>query len=307
MNRCARFFRTMGGLLLLVQLAAVFLPVLKISQENYPTIRYSQFDFIKRLCTGELSVEQIIAVVFLILLPVLLAMVMGVIGIVGSNRQIISCIGSVFVAGLNAAFFFRMKVLEPARINSAQEYEKDFGLWLLLGLSLAAAVCGIAGLLVTPRRRRKETEVQETQESGLTGKSSEMPVQPKAAIEKVQESALSSGPSLGSEQTLEPRGVMIGLSGDYEGAEIPFGPGETLKIGRDISNDLVLANAQRVSRFHCTLTWLSEEKKFQIVDKSSNGSFINGLEECLPQNIAIYLEPGTILDIGNEQNRFRLE
>ncbi len=99
---------------------------------------------------------------------------------------------------------------------------------------------------------------------------------------------------------------MVGLSGSFQGAEIPCQPGETLKIGRDTSNDLVLPDA-RVSRFHCRLTYLAEEGKYQIVDTSSNGSFANGREECLPQNMEIYLEPGTILDIGDAQNRFRLE
>ena len=46
---------------------------------------------------------------------------------------------------------------------------------------------------------------------------------------------------------------------------------------------------------------------FWAKDFSSSGSYINGSEDCLPQNIDTPLPPGTILDIGDENNRFRLE
>lgn len=311
MARCARLFRTMGGLFLLADITVLFLPVLVIRQDNYPTIRYSQFDFIKQLFMVRLSSEQMAVIIAFILLPAFLALIFGVIGVVGSERQIVSCIGSILVAGLQGAFCLNMNVLEPERINEAQKYQKDLFLWIFLGISIAAAFCGVLGMIATPRRKKRlagipegrqgteirphgqdvagENLVKERQEikETVADKVPEVPVQPVAKMEA--------------------RGVMVGLSGDYQGAEIPFRDGETLKIGRDVSNDLIFSNAERISRFHCSLTWIAEKQKFQIVDKSSNGSFINGLEECIPQNIAIYLEPGTILDLGNAQNRFRLE
>lgn len=57
--------------------------------------------------------------------------------------------------------------------------------------------------------------------------------------------------------------------------------------------------------------WIHEvSRSFQQIisgDTSSNGSFTNGSQECLPQNMEICLKPGTILDFGSEENRFRLE
>ena len=50
-----------------------------------------------------------------------------------------------------------------------------------------------------------------------------------------------------------------------------------------------------------------KEKVFYIKDYSSNGTFKNQSENCLPQNMEISLEVGTILDIGDEGNRFILE
>lgn len=308
MNRCAKILRTISGLFLLADLIVFFLPVLEIRQDNYPTIRYSQLDFVRQLFLEKMSTGQVGVIIAFILLPALLALLFGIIGIVGSDRQIVSGIGSILVLGLVVAFYFTLGILEPDRLNEAQEYKKDFGLWLCLGLSAVAAICGISGLIATPRRQKKQKETTEKKQEVIPPQEQEAQKESQTA-----EQPLPAYVPEGTEAVQQPvnpegaRGVMVGLSGDYQGAEIPFKNGETLKLGRDASNDLIFVNASRVSRFHCTLTWIAEQQKFQIVDKSSNGSFINGLEECIPQNIAIYLEPGTILDIGNEQNRFRLE
>jgi len=103
------------------------------------------------------------------------------------------------------------------------------------------------------------------------------------------------------------RGVLVGLAGIYKGAEIPIQDGETIRIGRTADNDLVFENQQKVSRKHCVISFHRDKECFKIVDTSSNGSFTNGSQECLPQNMEICLKPGTILDFGSEENRFRLE
>ncbi len=106
---------------------------------------------------------------------------------------------------------------------------------------------------------------------------------------------------------LNPRGVLVGYTGMYAGAEIPFGDGETISLGRLSDNDLVFEGQGHVSRKHCALTWYGDRKKFQIRDYSTSGSYINQSEECLPHNIDLWLEPGTVIDFGNAENRFRLE
>ena len=100
---------------------------------------------------------------------------------------------------------------------------------------------------------------------------------------------------------------MVGLAGIYKGAEIPIQDGETIRIGRTADNDLVFENQQKVSRKHCVISFHRDKECFKIVDTSSNSSFTNGSQECLPQNMEICLKPGTILDFGSEENRFRLE
>jgi hypothetical protein len=46
---------------------------------------------------------------------------------------------------------------------------------------------------------------------------------------------------------------------------------------------------------------------FSIIDYSSTGTFKNGNTNCLPQNMRVFLEPGSVIDIGDETNRFILE
>lgn len=111
----------------------------------------------------------------------------------------------------------------------------------------------------------------------------------------------------GMAKALSARGVMVGVAGIFAGKEIAFGDGETLRLGRDLNNDLVFTNASHISRNHCLITWYAQKQRYFIEDRSSNGCFINGALERLPKNIEIALESGTIIDIGDQSNRFRLE
>ena len=108
-------------------------------------------------------------------------------------------------------------------------------------------------------------------------------------------------------EAFSPRGVMVGVAGIFAGKEIAFGDGETLRLGRDLASDLVFTNASHISRNHCLITWNAQKQKYYIEDQSSNGCYINGAVTRLPKNVEIALEPGTVIDIGDRTNRFRLE
>lgn len=105
-----------------------------------------------------------------------------------------------------------------------------------------------------------------------------------------------------------PRGVMVGLTGVYAGVEIPLQPGETVKIGRDAASNLIYdKSAPRISRHHCEITWNPQSQNYSIIDTSTNGTFKNSSEDCLPQNMKISLEVGCTISLGDEDNMFRLE
>ena len=104
-----------------------------------------------------------------------------------------------------------------------------------------------------------------------------------------------------------PRGVLVGLTGMYAGAEIPFQNGMSIRLGRLNNNDLIFEGQGMVSRNHCTIRWDGVSHTFIFKDTSSSGTYVNGSEDCLPQNIEIEIPVGSVIALGDESNTFRLE
>lgn len=104
-----------------------------------------------------------------------------------------------------------------------------------------------------------------------------------------------------------PRGVMVGLSGIYAGAEIPLTDGEYIKLGRVTDNDLVFSGQKRVSRNHCQIMWSAAKRMYTVFDFSTNGIFLDGSETRLTKNTALDIKPGSVLAIGDRTNTFRLD
>lgn len=321
MNRLAKGMRVCSGLLLLLNLAVFFSPLTIVTQSNYPDIIYSQVDYCRSLFSGTLPHEEVMAgihaatlqtviITFCMMLPFVLSLLAGIYGIVGSAKQKMTSIVSFIVCAGYIFLYLMLGSLWPAVI-AGEEYIRGMAGVLHIILSLAAAIAGFIALIATPGRQKSRpvvipqfNEIKEEQEQAKYNIST--PV-----------SDMAETVDIGSETvpTVEvppydagaPRGVMRGLAGIYAGAEIPFREGESIRLGRLPDNDLVFDGQGSVSRKHCTLTWYGDRKKFSILDYSSSGSYINGGDDCLPQNIAVWLEPGTIIDIGNADNRFRLE
>lgn len=300
MDRLAKGVRVAGGLLLFANLAALFLPVTKIVQEPYypaeNPLLITPFNYIRAvfqknadLFLDGYTTKQLVLILCFMALPVLLSLVAGIIGIVGSPRQIISGIFAIVIAGIYGTLLPMMDYIWPEQLLPDQEYQWGYALFLTLGVSAVSAVLGIIGLFVRPRTPKKTA-------AAVIPQVYEM----KQEQEMARYSIMEPEPSHSG-------GVMTGLAGMYAGASIPFQDGESIRLGRMPENDLVFENQSRVSRNHCVITWHAGENRYEIVDYSSNGSYINEEEECLPQNMKIVLQPGTILDIGSKENRFRLE
>lgn len=305
MDRLAKGVRVVGGLLLFVNLAAFFLPVTKIVQEPYypaeNPLTIAPFHYIKAIFqkNGDLfldtyTTKQLILILCLMALPVLLSLAGGIIGIVGSPRQLVSGILSIVIAGLYGTLFPMLNDIWPEPLTD-QVYSWNYSLYITIGVSGVAAVLGIIGFFVRPRRLKKNTAAVIPQVNEI-----------KQEQELARYNIVEPMPERGDAPSY-PRGIMVGLAGIYTGAEIPFQDGESIKLGRMPDNDLVFENQPRVSRNHCVITWHAGAGRYEILDYSSNGSYINEEEECLPQNMKIVLQPGTILDIGSAENRFRLE
>lgn len=374
MKKAAKFFRIVGGLLMLSEIAYLFLPVIKASQENYPTKYYSQIKILKDVIKGyvsgakEIKVSQadFIACLLFIALPVVLSVIFGIVCLATGACQRICGIASIVSGGLNIAFYFNAVSMGKIYKKQYQTISKQPLLNVILVAAVLLMLFGVMLIISKASKQKADSEnvspmseqfygdtageaMGNSQINGIDAggnaemaanmqmpANGEMPTDANAEMQANQEMPVNAEMQVNSdmqtnqdlsanqdsevteaeyfepEQTQEetvgePRGVMVGLSGMYKGAEIPFKSGESIKFGRDTSNDMVFTDAPRVSRHHCVITWDGENKVYQIIDNSSNGCYINGMEECIPQNIPLQLEIGTIIDIGDENNRFRLE
>lgn len=312
MNRSAKGFRVLSGIFLLMNLVAFFLPVTRRIQENYATVNWSQMDYVKCMfqrclphgkesIVYSISTGQIIWILLLMVLPIIIVLVAGIWGIVGNSKQIVSGILSFVVLGMYVGMILSLQILWPETV-SGQFYSRGMGCMILLVASGCSVISAVIAWIVTPRRVKAVQggipQVEEIKQQQIQAKYNIITDESIQEQKETETVAYTPG---------SPRGVMVGLAGMYAGAEIPFVDGEYIKLGRLPDNDLVFEGQTKVSRNHCRIKWIAGQSKYVFCDYSSNGSFVDGSEDCLPQNLEIEMEPGTVVAIGDETNKFRLE
>lgn len=307
MNRSAKGFRVVSGLFILLNLAAFFFPVTGRVQENYAAIKWYQLDYIKSMFGGSLpydgkgagiTVVQTLWILCFVVLPLFLAMIAGIWGIIGNYKQRTSSILAFAVFTLYIGMFVSLGILWPDAAEG-QVYRREMACMLHLIFSGCGVALAAAALLCTPKEikavKNSIPQVREIKQQQVEAKYN-------IIIEKSKEKQVQPSYVPGN-----PRGVLVGLTGIYAGAEIPLTSGEYIKLGRQTNNHLVFEGQPNVSRNHCRIKWDAGRKKYTFCDYSSNGSFVNNSDECLPQNLEIDMEPGTVVAIGDERNTFRLE
>lgn len=308
MNKLLKYLRIAGGILLLSNIYSLFLPVLKITQKNYPTHEYRRLEFFKEFLGNinigesvvQLQSSQYMKIFLFIILPLVLSFIFGVTSIVSDNKNIIFGVADIVVGVLSLIFFLDIKDFGKIYKKKYETVETQSAIYIILAIAVALMVTGLAIVIITLIKNRGIVSKPQDAPDIIRIQNEEDNNQDANDItEEVQIPPYD--PQMG------PRGVMVGISGMYAGAEIPFADGECIKFGRDSSNDMIFVNSPKVSRFHCSITWDKDEEEYEVIDTSSNGCFVNYMDECIPQNIPIRLELGTIIDIGDEKNRFRLE
>lgn len=221
---------------------------------------------------------------------------------VGNDRQIVSSILIFVVLGLYIILFLSIGSYFPEK-----EYSRGVAGICNLVCSVVASGISIFALLSKGEELAEPilTEIPQVQEI----KQEQIRAKYNILTEDASSQTAAAVAPLASEIPPyvpgPPKGVMVGLTGIYMGAVIPFRSGESIRLGRLPNNDLVFEGQDKVSRNHCYIKW--DGQTFLIKDSSSNGTFVNGSEDCLPQNIEIEVPIGSVLAIGDERNTFRLE
>lgn len=316
MNRFSKKFRVCGGICMLLNLTAVFLPLIRCMQENYADLIWTQLDCAKSLLTGTLPLygEKTAAIgaaqkgwiVLLLILPLLLSLAAGVWSLVGGKHQKGSSLLTIVVLPFYIAMAATAGILFPEAADG-ETFCRGMACILVLVFSGCGALFALASFLTAPRKvkidQTKIPQVDEIkQEQAEMKYNILMEGQKKQEQEKEQEKKGAAAP-----QGEPAHGVLIGMTGMYAGARIPLTDGENLLLGRLADNHLVFEGAPKVSRRHCRIKWDAKRQKYIFRDYSANGSFVKGVEDCLPQNLDLELAPGTQLFIGDENNTFFLK
>lgn len=300
MDHVSKGLRISCGLALLASLTGYVFPWVVITQENYPTLSASLLDYIKAVFVTPrilpmtdqepLVAVQIGMIVAFVILPVCIAIFTGIWGIVGSAKQMITGIGAVantllgigLISGKNSMW----------SIIPTQEVHFSTGFFIQVSITMLAAILGILSFCIWPRvRRETEETIPELKEMVQEKKQPEYRV----TDESVQPEAAAR------------HGVIVGIEGMYKGAQIQMEDGQKLRMGRNNENDLIFSGQLHVSRKHCVVIWHEASKQYSFYDTSSTGTYLNGTEETVPQNMEVMLEPGCTLALGDETNVFRLE
>lgn len=98
-------------------------------------------------------------------------------------------------------------------------------------------------------------------------------------------------------------GMLLGIRGEYEGAQIQLKSGEFLYIGRSKECNLILSNV-KASRKHCKITYDAKADKYLLKNYSDNGVFLS-TGQRLEKGKVWNVPHGTIFRVTKE-DEFRL-
>lgn len=100
-------------------------------------------------------------------------------------------------------------------------------------------------------------------------------------------------------------GYLKGIKGTYAGSNISIKNGGYIRIGRSDTNNEVVIKSPKVSRTHCVVEYNPIRRKYRVFDYSSNGTWLADGRR-LEREKETWLDEGTILIIGNDENVFEL-
>jgi DNA-binding LytR/AlgR family response regulator len=103
----------------------------------------------------------------------------------------------------------------------------------------------------------------------------------------------------------EKTGALVCVKGAYIGAIVRIKPEQKILIGRDGSVADMVVNLPKVSRMHCAIIYHEDNNEYEVVDFSTNGTFVNGSRRLVQDDVYI-LNPGTTLSFGDTDTVYKL-
>lgn len=104
------------------------------------------------------------------------------------------------------------------------------------------------------------------------------------------------------------KGGIIALSGKESGYRYPVEDGEELIIGKDpsVAHIIVDSGHERISKKHCGIKWNAGMNQYQVIDYSTNGTYINSIRK-LSKGLFVTVPKGTIINLGKDNIDFKLD
>ncbi len=166
---------------------------------------------------------------------------------------------------------------------------------LVIGIPVISMTVAIIGLASDKDPKEELTYSQRNFDSGLTAATLH---QPYAAGGMYGNEAYRPG------TMSRTRGTLIGVAGEYMGAEIPLESGVTLTIGRNSQTSNLVLKSPIISEVHCRVTFYGDRNIYGVIDLSKNGIY-NARGMRLPKEQEMFMTPGDEITLGHHGDTFR--
>lgn len=103
----------------------------------------------------------------------------------------------------------------------------------------------------------------------------------------------------------EEAGAIVFVAGELLGCIFRIREQKEITIGRNVNVSDIVMNNESISRLHCEILYDDQKMQYRVKDCSQNGTYFNDGTR-LKKEEYIYVDKGTELLIGDQQNAFRL-
>lgn len=237
-----------------------------------------------------LEADPMIGTGILLLIPVLLAVMAVVFGIIGGKA---GGIGAIICS-------CAMTVMYVIDIIAVGKYEIiDYGVSIFYYFIFIPAIIILIMGILELKRAQKEMNYNDS---------------PKFVDRIGGENTMYDGSVQGDggnngyrfDRPVRSAGLIEGIKGEYAGATLSAEDGVRITIGRSTSDCNLIISNPAVSRIHCYITYYGDRDIYEVMDVSRFGVFDTRGNQ-IANNQPVFMAPGDEIHIGKSHNVFRLK
>lgn len=101
------------------------------------------------------------------------------------------------------------------------------------------------------------------------------------------------------------KGALVCIRGTYIGNIVRMVPEQLIVVGRDGNSVDMIVNLPLVSRRHCTIIYHEQDDRYEVVDQSTNGTFVDGTMRLVKGDTYL-LKAGMTISFGDTNTVYKL-